>query len=284
MNSFQRIEEYAHTIPQEPKVVAGANPDQDLTSWPSHGHLEVENLTAGYLLDSEPVLSGVDLDARPCQRIAIVGRSGSGKSSLVASVLRLATKFKGRVAIDGIDLDTVDAEHLRQGVSFIPQNPTLFEGQLRFNLDFTGTVEDAALQGVLDDVLGNTDKHWSLDQVITANGANLSQGERQLIAVARALVADTKIVIIDEATASLDEASDHRIQRLLRERLADKTLLAIAHRLATIIDFDMVLVMDKGQVVERGNPQQLVDSGQGEFWKLWKAMYSSNTPREGRSS
>lgn len=283
MNSFQRIEEYVHTVPREPRVVAGATADQDLMSWPSHGHLEVENLTAGYSLDSEPVLSGVDLDARPCQRIAIVGRSGSGKSSLVASVLRLATKFKGRVAIDGVDLDTVDAERLRRGVSFIPQNPTLFEGPLRFNLDFTGTIGDEVLQKVLDDVLRDTEKQWCLDKLITANGANLSQGERQLIAVARALVANTKIVIIDEATASLDEASDHRIQRLLRERLADRTLLAIAHRLATIIDFDMVLVMDKGQIVERGNPQQLVDSGRGEFWKLWNAMYRNNSPDESSS-
>ena len=282
MNSFQRIEEYIHTIPQEPKVVTGAAAGQDLTGWPQRGHLQVESLTAGYALDSEPVLSSIDLDAQPCQRIAIVGRSGSGKSSLVASVLRLATKFQGRVAIDGVDLDTVDAERLRQGVSFIPQNPTLFEEPLRFNLDFAGNVSDVTLQKALDDVLGDTDKPWSLDQTIAANGSNLSQGERQLIAIARALVADTKIVIIDEATASLDESSDHRIQKLLRERLADKTLLAIAHRLATIIDFDMVLVMDHGEVVERGNPKQLVESGEGEFWKLWQAMYSGNS-EAGRS-
>ncbi|KAH6988476.1 P-loop containing nucleoside triphosphate hydrolase protein [Ilyonectria destructans] len=273
MNCFQRIEEYIHTIPQEQRGSEKELPPQHLIGWPHDGNVRIQNVTAGYTIDGDAVLNDINLEAKPGQRVAIVGRSGSGKSSLAATLLRLTQKFRGRVLIDGIDIETVDVHDLRQRICFIPQSPTLFTGSLRFNLDFSGTIPDLLLQKVLGDVLGDlaATKHWNLDKEIEADGANLSQGERQLISMARALVTDARVVLIDEATANLDAESEERIQRLLKERFSDKTLIAIAHRLASVAQFDWVYVMDQGNIVEQGNPQELMVREGGEFWKLWQA-------------
>ncbi|KAH7139983.1 P-loop containing nucleoside triphosphate hydrolase protein [Dactylonectria estremocensis] len=273
MNCFQRIEEYIHTIPQEQSVAEQEVMSHNLIGWPQNGNVEIQNVTAGYTIDGDAVLSNINLEAKPGQRIAIVGRSGSGKSSLAATLLRLTQKFQGRIFIDGVDIDTVEVHELRQRICFIPQNPTLFTGSLRFNLDFSGTIPEQVLQKVLKDVLGDlaATKHWHLDKQIEADGANLSQGERQLIAMARALVTDARVVLIDEATANLDAESEKRIQRLLKERFSHKTLIAIAHRLESVAQFDWVYVMDQGNIVEQGDPWHLKAQEGGEFWKLWQA-------------
>ncbi|KAF7556294.1 hypothetical protein G7Z17_g1527 [Cylindrodendrum hubeiense] len=273
MNCFQRIEEYIHAIPQEQRIFDQETHHQNLIGWPHTGNVKMQNVTAGYTIDGDAVLSNINLEAKPGQRVAIVGRSGSGKSSLAATLLRLTEKFQGRVLIDDVDIESLDVHHLRQRICFIPQNPTLFTGSLRFNLDFSGTIPEQVLQKVLKDVLGDlaATKHWHLDKEIEADGANLSQGERQLISMARALVTDARVVLIDEATANLDTESEKRIQRLLKERFSDKTLIAIAHRLASVVQFDWVYVMDQGKIVEQGDPQQLMVREGGEFWKLWQA-------------
>ncbi|RSM08247.1 hypothetical protein CDV31_008255 [Fusarium ambrosium] len=274
MNCFQRIEEYTHGIPQEPKnEPEGGDEGLRDQKWPTRGELEIVNLTAGYSPENS-VLTDIDVQVHPGQRIAIVGRSGSGKSSLAATILGLTSKTDGRVLIDGVNIDSVGVEELRRGICFIPQNPMLFTGPLRFNLDFTGTVTDKKLRQILSDVMGDTESvaKWSLDRQIERDGANLSQGERQLIAIARALATSARIVIIDEATASLDAESESRMQKLLAERFSDKVVMAIAHRLATIVDFDEVYVLDQGRIVERGVPRLLLESRQGQFWKLWQSM------------
>ncbi|KAM5368074.1 hypothetical protein ACJZ2D_009678 [Fusarium nematophilum] len=274
MNCFQRIEEYALRIPQDPKTQPeGGDGDPRHQDWPSRGELTIQNLTAGYSPEKS-VLADIDVQVRPGQRVAIVGRSGSGKSSLAATILGLTSKIHGRVLIDGVNIDSVGVEELRRAISFIPQNPMLFSGQLRFNLDFTGNVSDTKLQQILSDVMEGTGSlaKWPLDRLIERDGANLSQGERQLIAITRALATSARIVIIDEATASLDAESEHRMQRLLSERFSDKVVIAIAHRLATVVDFDEVYVLDQGRIIERGVPRMLLESGQGEFWKLWQSM------------
>lgn len=218
------------------------------------------------------MLSDISLDVAPGPRLAIVGRSGTGKSSLVSGILRLLTRFRGVVTIDGIAVDTVSAEHLRQSVCFIPQNPMLFEGSLRFNLDFSIAAPDIVLKKILDEVFSNNSNAWTLERYIAAGGSNLSQGERQLVALTRALVTDVSIVIIDEATANLDEDTEFRVEWLLRKKFAGKNLIAIAHRLATIVDFDQVVVMDRGRVVEHGQPHKLIYEGNGEFSKLWHVL------------
>lgn len=278
MNSFQRVEQYISEIPQEEDAYSEDQEEGISSAWPWQGNLQVSNLSAGYSLDGESVLKKISFGVKPGKRIAIVGRSGSGKSSLVASILRLVVKHQGSVTIDGVDVGHVGVQRLRQSISFIPQDPTLFEGSLRFNLDFTGTIPDSTLEAVLARVVSNrvdVSNVWSLDRHIASNGSNLSQGERQLVAMARALANNSRIVIIDEATASLDPESDHRIQRLLRERFSQKAIVAIAHRLNTIVDFDEVLVLDSGEIVERGCPQALIESGEGRFWEMWVASAGS---------
>ncbi|KAL2678677.1 hypothetical protein Neosp_009428 [[Neocosmospora] mangrovei] len=273
MNSFQRIEEYTHAIPQEPKNEPEGDEGLKDQEWPTRGELEIVNLTAGYSPE-KAILADIDVRVHPGQRVAIVGRSGSGKSSLAATILGLTSRIDGRVLIDGVSIDSVGVEELRRGICFIPQNPMLFTGPLRFNLDFTGTVPDKRLRQILSDVMGDADgaAKWSLDRQIERDGANLSQGERQLIAIARALATSARIVIIDEATASLDAESESRMQRLLAERFSDKVVMAIAHRLATIVDFDEVYVLDQGRIIEHGVPRLLLESRQGQFWKLWQSM------------
>ena len=277
MSSFRRLEEYIGNVPQETQVLADPVTVND-TNWPLRGELKVRAMSAAYALDADPVLKDIDITAGPGQRVAIVGRSGSGKSSLIAALMRLIPRLSGEVSIDDTDVECVEAERLRQAVCFVPQNPILFEGSLRFNLDMAGSVPDDVLCAVLSDVMNvnvcsdeSGGSLWTLEKRIEARGANLSQGERQLVTIARALVSRARLVVIDEATASLDRESELRIQQLLREHMANRTLLAIAHRLDTIVDFDTVLVMDAGRIVERGNPRELLASGEGRFHKLWQA-------------
>ncbi|KAI9731325.1 MAG: hypothetical protein M1834_005228 [Cirrosporium novae-zelandiae] len=265
MNSFQRIEDYIHQVPQEKKLPDSTDQASEV-GWPSQGSILVRGLTAGYSLDGREVLQDINLDATPGERIAVVGRTGSGKSSFACSLFRLTNKFAGSIRIDGIDIDLVDVDHLRQSISLIPQNPTLFDGTLRFNLDLSGDLSDEHLQAILNDVMGH--ETCSLDDPVLSNGQNFSQGERQLIALARAIAKKSKIVVIDEATANMDHASEIRIQTLLRDKFQGSTLIAIAHRIDSVLDFDQVLVLEKGKVIERGHPRSLVESGEGTFYAI----------------
>ncbi|XHF97801.1 hypothetical protein AWENTII_001378 [Aspergillus wentii] len=265
MTSYYRIESYIKGLPQEPSDLAILN--DTIESWPTHGVVDVQNLTAGYSLDEDEVLKDISFRACPGERVAIVGRTGSGKSSMALSLLRLTIRLHGSINVDGVDIESLDVDRLRQHISLIPQDPTLFDGTIRFNLDMNGAVSDEHLQGVLDDVAGAS--KWKLDDVVEANGKNFSRGERQLIALARAMVTKNKVLIMDEGTASLDPVSEERIHAVLRAKFNDWAVIAITHRLHNIVDFDQVLVLDKGRVTEQGKPRQLLNEGQGPFWALY---------------
>ncbi|KAF7118950.1 hypothetical protein CNMCM5793_008588 [Aspergillus hiratsukae] len=265
MASYCRIENYIQELPQE---VSSANLEACVEEhWPTRGLISFEDFGASYALDEEEILKGINYRANPGQRTAIVGRTGSGKTSLALSLLRLTTRTRGTISIDGVDIESVPVEKLRQSISFIPQDPTLLDGTIRFNLDFNGEYDEGYLQSVLDDVAGT--RKWKLDDTVELNGRNFSQGERQLITLARAMVSKHKILIIDEGTASLDKASEDRIMAVLRDRFSACTVIAITHRLHSIVDFDQVLVMGDGQVQEAGNPRHLLEGGESRF----KALY-----------
>lgn len=279
MNSLQRIDEYIEDIPQEPGQ--STSDDAAPEDWPNKGDIDVQHLTVSYSPGGDEVLTDISFRARPGERVAIVGRTGSGKSTLALSMLRLTTRIFGSVCIDGVNIESLNAERVRRNISLVPQDPTLFNGSIRFNLDLSGAASDEFLQAILDDVVGVG--KLKLDDQVEANGQNFSQGERQLIALARAIVNRSKVVIIDEATASLDRASEERIQAVLRDKFRNCTILAIAHRLGSIVDFDQVLVLDKGRIAERGHPQTLIDSKEGLFYESYMQQHRSMATGEAGS-
>lgn len=272
MTSYYRIESYIKDLPQEPGPCGGPN-GVEAEDWPTQGVVHIRNLTAGYSWDENEVLKDISFSAQAGERVAIVGRTGSGKSSLALSLLRLATKFRGSITIDGVEVESLDVEKLRQRISLIPQDPTLFDGTIRFNLDPSGRVPDEHLQTILDDVAGASNK-WHLDDLVEGNGKKFSHGERQLIVLARAIVSQNRILILDEGTAGLDKDSEARIHTVLRKRFKDCTVIAITHQLHNIIDFDRVLVLDRGRVAEQGNPRELLAAaGRGWFQSLYMQQH-----------
>lgn len=195
-----------------------------------------------------------------------MGRTGAGKSSLIAALFRLA-KIDGSILIDGIDTKSISLHYLRSKISIIPQDPFLISGSLRTNLDPVKEFDDASLWSALDDVqLKNS--FTSLDCLIDKDGGNLSLGQRQLICLARAILQHNNILVLDEATASIDSTTDALIQKTIRIKFKDCTVLTVAHRLNTVMDSDKILVINEGEVVEYGNPYTLLKQGEGFFYNM----------------
>lgn len=293
MNAAERVIEYSR-IPTEDQ--GGDSPP---AAWPTEGRLEVDNLVAGYASDLPPVLRGLSFQVEKNQRVGVVGRTGAGKSSLTLALFRFLEARQGSIHIDGIDISKINLHDLRSRLAIIPQDPVLFSGTIRSNLDAFDEHSDAELRDALERVqlIGrtghlsrdddgmsevtsngttaitatttdtNTDIFNSLSSKISEGGLNLSQGQRQLLCLARAIVSRPKIMVLDEATSAVDMATDVLIQRSIREEFGDSTLLVIAHRLSTIADFDRILVMSEGQAVEYDSPRQLLLK-QGLFWEM----------------
>jgi ABC-type multidrug transport system fused ATPase/permease subunit len=295
MVGVERILEYSTTLPQEshaPLLVAasglpraavtGASPAGSSrglpADWPRFGAVEFESLCMRYDPSLPLVLSGVSFNIEGGTLVGVVGRTGSGKSSLFASLFRLAEPESGAVIIDGVDISSLSLSDLRPRLAIIPQEPVVFSGSVRENIDMFGEATDeevwsaikaATLEGVVAG-LASTSKSRSsggrggdgggLDGVIEARGTNLSVGERQLLCLARAHLRSSKLLLLDEATASVDTVTDGKIQHTIRTdpRFSTATRVIIAHRLQTIIDADCVVVMDKGKVGEIGPPQELL--------------------------
>ncbi|PNY26761.1 Multidrug resistance protein 1, partial [Tolypocladium capitatum] len=231
-------------------------------SWPDHGRVEVCDLVANYG-NMSPILKNISFNVEPKQHVGVVGRTGAGKSSLAYSLLRLLNPRHGVIMIDGIDISTLKLHDLRSKVHIVPQDPFLFGGTLRDNLDVHGSYSDVELSLVLERV----NLHLSVSHAITEGGASISQGQRQLVCLARALLARPRILILDEATSAVDMATDAAIQRVMRAHFHDTTMVVIAHKLSTVVDFDKILVLDEGKLVEQGQPKELL-SCKGAFWKL----------------
>ena len=212
--------------------------------------------------------------------MAVVGRTGAGKSSLVSAICRLY-EASGDILIDGVGIHKLNADVSRLAVAVIPQNPMLFTGDLRTNLDPGNIFSDDRLWSVLDQVHlkplleDRTEVGNNLRCSVTESGSNFSVGERQLICLARALLRDTKIVVLDEATANVDYQTDRILQQVVRQELIGKTVLTIAHRLATVLDYDRVMVLDKGQIVEFASPAQLMEQENSWFASLLRSSKTS---------
>ena len=220
--------------------------------------------------DGPDVLKKISFVIVPQQKVAIVGRTGSGKSSLLISLFRINESRSGSIVIDGIDTSTLGLRQLRSKLGIIPQDPVLFTGSLRHNLDPFHTYTDERLWEVLEAVeMIKIVKHLpgQLMSEISEGGRNFSVGQRQLICMARALLLDPKILLLDEATASLDSGTDALLQKMIRKLFKNKTVLTIAHRLDTVMDSDRVLVMDNGNVASLDTPRNSILK-KGIFYEL----------------
>ncbi|KNE54789.1 hypothetical protein AMAG_00743 [Allomyces macrogynus ATCC 38327] len=254
LNSIERCVEWIDGIDKEP---AEDTPTQikPPATWPAFGIVEVRDLVAQYSPEAGPVLRGISFEVPARSRIAICGRSGAGKSSLAAALFRFIEWTRGTIMIDGVDLRHLDLHTLRSRVTLVPQDPVLFTGSVRSNLDVFGEYSDPEIQEALERVHL---AHIPMEAPVAENGGNFSVGTRQLLSLARALLRRSRVLLLDECTASVDRATDNLIQATLREAFANCTILTIAHKLSTIIDSDRVLVLSAGEVVEYDTPYNLM--------------------------
>nr|KAF6362437.1 ATP binding cassette subfamily C member 10 [Pipistrellus kuhlii] len=268
--SVERLEEYSCDLPQEPQGQPRQEPHQLGTGWLTQGSVEFQDVVLVYRPGLPNALDGVTFRVQPGEKLGIVGRTGSGKSSLLSVLFRLLEPSSGRVLLDGVDTRQLALAELRSQLAIIPQEPFLFSGSVRENLDPRGLHEDRALwqaleQCHLSEVIASM---GGLDGELGEGGRSLSLGQRQLLCLARALLTDAKILCIDEATASVDQKTDQLLQQTICKRFAHKTVLTIAHRLNTIMNSDRVLVLQAGRVVELDSPAALRNQPHSLFQQL----------------
>lgn len=256
MNSVERMQYYANLAAERWQGQQQVNAD-----WPHQGGIKIEALEVRYRQELEPALKEINCAIAPGEKIGVVGRTGSGKSTLLLSLFRMVEPSQGHIYIDGVDISQIPLADLRSRLTIIPQEPVLFQGTIRSNLDpfneFTDeqlwqSLRRAHLKGVIQNLSAglNTD--------IKEGGANLSMGQRQLLCLARALLKNTRILLLDEATASVDYETDNLIQQTLHDDFAHCTVVTIAHRIHTVIDADRIMVMEQGRIVEFDAPKVLL--------------------------
>lgn len=269
MTSTERVLEYSKLQPEAELRIPGKVEDEN---WPSKGNIVFKNVSLRYSRDSEPVLREITFKVRAGEKVGIVGRTGAGKSSLISVLFRLVEP-EGQVLIDGVDIKSLGLHELRSKISIIPQDPSLFSGKVRNNLDPFGKYSDSEILLALDEAhLRATIENMQgkLDANVNEGGSNLSVGQRQLLCLARALLKKNRILVMDEATANVDLETDKLIQRTIKNTFKEYTVLTVAHRLDTIIDMDKVLVMDAGRVVEFDAPHLLLQDKTGLFYSMVK--------------
>jgi len=263
MSSVERVLEYGRLPTEAPRKAAQPPPQ-----WPQNGAIQIQNVVMSYREGLPAVLKGLTLDIRAGEKIGVVGRTGAGKSSLFQVLFRLVEVSQGSITVDGVDLATLGLDDVRGALSIIPQEPVLFKGTLRFNLDPFDDFSDAEVWDALDKASLKAPliaRHEGLDMAVADNGENFSVGQRQLVCLARALLHKSKVLVLDEATANVDVETDALIQATIRQQFSDRTTLTIAHRLNTIIDSDRVLVMELGRVREFARPIDLLNDSRSEF-------------------
>lgn len=262
MNSVERLHYYGTEVDQE----APGKLDPVDESWPQNGQITFNHVEMKYRPDLPLVLKGLTMNIRGGERIGVVGRTGAGKSSIMTALFRLTETSNGTITIDGQDIHRVGLEDLRSRLAIIPQDPNLFRGTIRSNLDPFNQHSNLELWSALRqadmappdaDISKKRPGHVDLDGRVEEEGHNFSLGQRQLLALARALVRGSQIIICDEATSSVDMETDAKIQKTMQEQFRNKTMLVIAHRLRTIINYDRICVMDQGRIAEMDTPRNL---------------------------
>jgi len=263
------------TTPLPQDSSAKQNHSGTLDGWPSQGGIHFENVSMRYNELSKLVLKGVDLTLPAGTTLGIVGRTGSGKSSLLLTLFRLVEiEDGGRILIDGVDIRSVPLDNLRQSLAIIPQEPVLFAGTVAYNLDATGNASEEsmweALRAASPSLAEQFRRSGGLQSPVSEGGKNLSQGQRQLLCLARALVRQSKILVLDEATASVDPTTDQEVQATIRREFVNKgvTVMTVAHRLETVLGYDKIAVLGDGELIEYGSPKELLQNTDGELRQL----------------
>ncbi|XP_022835136.1 multidrug resistance-associated protein 1 isoform X1 [Spodoptera litura] len=267
--AVERIKEYAETEQEAAWTVANGPPAE----WPATGALQLERLTLAYRAGAEPALREVTCAVAPRDKLGIVGRTGAGKSTLTLGLFRIVEAVGGRILIDGLDIAAMGLHQLRSRITIIPQDPVLFSGTLRMNLDPFETFSDEDIWRALEYAHLKPFVQGlpaGLRHEVAEGGENLSVGQRQLVCLARALLRKTPLLVLDEATAAVDLETDELIQKTIRSEFAACTVLTIAHRLNTIMDSTKVMVLDKGQLVEYAPPEQLLQDKNSIFYSMAK--------------
>jgi len=266
--SMITCDRYTHIV-QEAPLENKSDEKLIKNNFPKFGKIEFKNFSVRYRPDTKIVLKDINLLIKPKERIGIVGRTGSGKSTLCLCLLRIIEATSGKILIDDVDISKVGLSLLRRIITIIPQDPTLIEGTLRENLDPLGSFDDQSMIDILKSIgMDYILKENGLNFVIKENGDNLSAGERQLVCIARAMIRKNKIIIMDEITSNIDYDTEVLIQKAILTTLKVNTVITIAHRIKTILDYDRILVFDQGSIVEQGSPKDLIEQ-KGQFFNLF---------------
>lgn len=288
LTSVGRIHEYCKELSEEAPMHHHHHHGEDgddgrLKDWPSEGELRFEQVCLRYREGLPLVLHSISFHVRGGQKVGIVGRTGAGKSSILVSLMRLKELESGRILLDGVDISSLGLHELRSAVAVIPQDPVLFQGTVRYNLDPMSNNTDEELWTALERAhlkakIQREEKQ--LECAVEKNGDNFSVGERQLLCLARAMLRHNKVLVLDEATASVDAETDRLIQQTVQETFSDCTVLTIAHRLNTVLSCDMVLVLDAGKVVEMDTPFALANDPNSAFASMLRATGIQAPPLE----
>merc|ERR1719233_2772466 len=258
--SVERVSEYEQAVQEAPFEVAPTQP----AKWPTEGAIKFINVKLRYRVGLPLVLKGISFSIRSQERIGVCGRTGSGKSSTFLALMRIVEIEKARdsgVFIDGVDCRKLGLHTLRNAIAIIPQDPVLFTGSVRMNLDpfnmYTDEmIEQTLSQAHLKDLIESFED--GINHQVAEDGGNFSVGQRQLLCLARALLRKTKILLLDEATSAVDMQTDTLVQKTIRNSFQDRTILTIAHRIDTIMDYHRILVLDNGKVAEFDTPDELL--------------------------
>ena len=266
--AVERIKEYSTLEQEAPWIWPNNRPEK---AWPQAGVMEFEDYGLRYREDTPLVVQNISVRVDGGQKIGIVGRTGAGKSTLTVALFRLVEAALGKIKIDGKDISKIGLHDLREKLTIIPQDPVLFSGTLRMNLDPLNNSSDGDLWATLEKAhlatfVASTDE--GLEHPVAEGGENLSVGQRQLVCLARALLRKTRVLILDEATAAVDLETDDLIQATIRKEFADSTVMTIAHRLNTIMDYDRIMVLDKGHLVEFASPMELLGDTESIFYRM----------------
>lgn len=262
MTNVERILEYTEV--EQEQTIEQRKP----SNWPKEGKIEYSHVTLKYRINDAPVLKDISFVIEPKQKVGIVGRTGAGKSSIIATLFRLY-EVEGSIKIDDENIKEISLETLRSRISIIPQEPVLFSSTIRENLDPFTQYSDTELWKVLEDV-SLKDVISSLDLKITEGGNNFSTGQRQLLCLARTVISKNKVLILDEATANVDPHTEFLIQQTIKDKFSQCTVLTIAHRLDTVLSSDKVMVVDNGTIVEFDTPEVLQKNTNSVFYSMIK--------------